>query len=68
MTRKKTVPIPIKLWNKLANHASEASKKLGREVTVDEYANEALTIVLKDEAIIKECIQKAKEKRKNGTV
>ena len=60
--------INAKLWDTLANHSSDLSKKLGRKISVSDLANAYLETALKDDALVKECVEKAKEKRKNAKV
>lgn len=62
--KRNEVFISIELWNILANHASELSKRINRKVTVDEIANTWLEIALKDKKIIAQCVEKAKKRQK----
>lgn len=62
--KKSKIPIPIKLYRILENHASEASKKLGYEVTVDEIANEMLAYALEDKKILEGAIKEARRRKK----
>ena len=57
------IPISIELWKELSNHASEMSARLGRKISVDEFASYALEFGLNDEAILKKAIKEAKERQ-----
>jgi len=64
-TKRTKIPISLELWNVLSNHASELSAKIGRKVSVDEFAECALECGLNDETILKRAIKEAKGMRKN---
>lgn len=58
--KRSEIPISLKLYRVLENHASEVSKKLGYEVTVDEFAEACLIYGLDDKPTLEKAIKEAK--------
>jgi len=60
------VPIPKELYQLLANHASDFSKKLGFKVSVDRLANATLKYGLDHPELIEKAIGEYKQKQKEA--